>query len=60
MRQFSQVNIGGTFTYNGNLWLKKSSRTAEISRPKRYSGRWFYFSGSDVVDRVKPESLFVL
>ncbi len=60
MRYFSQVNIGESFTYNGNLWLKRSSRTAEISRPCVSAGTWFYFSGSDVVDRVKPESLFIL
>ena len=58
MRMFSQVQIGDTFTFNGSVWLKRSSRSAQVSLPKRSGPPWFYFSGKDIVDRVKPENLF--
>lgn len=46
---FSSLAVAAVFHFNGNVWVKKSTRTAEITEPVRFVGRWFYFSGSDMV-----------
>jgi hypothetical protein len=40
---FSQIAIGSQFTCNGNICIKKSSRTALLIA----YGRTFYFSKND-------------
>ena len=44
---FEGLKVGTKFSYNGNLWLKRSTRTAEIVKPDDYAGRWFYFGMND-------------
>ena len=46
---FEDIRIGRKFERNGNLWIKKSTRTASIIYPAEYSGRWFYFKNHDLV-----------
>ena len=41
---FKHVPVGSTFTCNGNVCIKRSSRTALLVA----YDRWFYFSASDV------------
>jgi len=41
--QFSRLKVGKHFSKNGNKWLKRSTRTAEIVLPEEYAGKWFYF-----------------
>ena len=40
---FEGLKVGTKFSYNGNLWLKRSTRTAEIVKPEEHAGVWFYF-----------------
>ena len=46
---FKDANIGDTFECNGNLWTKKSSRTASGIWPA-YLPAWAYFGGYEVVN----------
>lgn len=63
-RYFHQIPIGNTFSNCGNLYRKRSSRTADMiaqrhyhlagvwtisNQPVPYS--WFYFRKTDVVDQ---------
>ena len=45
---FAELPEKATFSRNGNLWLKRSSRTAEIVQPECYAGTWFYFAQKDL------------
>ena len=45
---FASLSVGSTFSFNGNRWLKRSTRTAEIIKPVEYTGTWFYFSTNDL------------
>ena len=47
--QFDRLPVGTTFSKNGNKWLKKSSRTAEIIKPEEYKNTWFYFGKNEQV-----------
>lgn len=47
--QFERIKIGKNFSKNGNLYKKRSTRTAEIVSPTEYAGQWFYFSNKDQV-----------
>ena len=38
---FYELNINDKFMFNGNLWIKKSTRTAYLPQ---YNNRIFYFS----------------
>jgi hypothetical protein len=56
-RYFFEVKKGDYFERGGNLWLKKSTRTAEIIASKTgatihkdFSGKWFHFSRFDSVN----------
>lgn len=40
---FNDLPIKAYFSRNGNEWMKRSTRTAEIVKPEEYSGTWFYF-----------------
>lgn len=57
LTQFERVRVGCLFSKGGNLWLKRSTRTAEIHKPEIYAGLWFYFSQREPVE---IKSLFVL
>ena len=46
---FDQLPVGNTFSMNGNRWMKRSTRTAEIVKPVDYAGQWFYFSMNERV-----------
>ena len=50
LTQFERVKKGALFSKNGNRWRKRSSRTAEITKPEIYAGRWFYFSQREPVE----------
>lgn len=43
---FKDISVGCKFFANGNLWVKKSSRTAT---PSAYPSRVFYFKGDETV-----------
>jgi len=45
---FATLAIGDTFEFNGNVWTKRSSRTAVGIWPASLP-EWIYFSGKDVV-----------
>lgn len=45
---FASLSVGSTFSFNGNRYLKRSTRTAEIIKPVEYTGTWFYFSTNDL------------
>ena len=47
---FEDLKVGRTFEQGGNIWIKKSTRTASIIYPAEYSGRWFYFKNHDLVN----------
>jgi hypothetical protein len=55
---FEDLKVGRTFEKNGNLWVKKSTRTASIIEPAEYSGRWFYFKNHDLVT-IGIDSAFI-
>ena len=44
---FSTRSIGSVFHFNGELWEKRSTRTAHVFGMPH---RWFYFSKNDTVD----------
>lgn len=46
IRQFKDIAVGYEFFANGNLWVKKSSRTAT---PTAYPTRRFYFKANENV-----------
>ena len=50
LTQFERVKVGAHFSKNGNLWLKRSTRTAEIKKPIQYNGKWFYFSQREPIE----------
>jgi len=45
---FKNIEINSRFYFGGNEWVKKSTRTAQIIKPKEYSDRWFYFGKEDI------------
>lgn len=45
-RLFKDISVGCEFFANGNLWVKKSRRTAT---PSAYPTRVFYFKGNETV-----------
>ena len=47
--KFNQLPIGCQFSLNGNQYRKRSTRTAEIDKPKQYAGTWFYFGQKELV-----------
>jgi hypothetical protein len=48
---FGEVPINTVFVMGGNVWRKRSTRTAEIVEPVRLKGI-FYFDKSDLVKTV--------
>ena len=44
---FEDLRVSETFSYNGNIWRKRSKRTAEIVKPEEHAGVWFYFGRKD-------------
>lgn len=66
MRAFASIPVGDTFDYAGNLYLKRSSRTAVIVFGRGYnpdalrwfihtdhSGTWHYFAQCQTVDQER-------
>lgn len=64
MKQFSQIPVGESFDYGGNLYRKRSSRTAVIIMSRSYnpdelrwaihddySGTWGYFNQRQPVNQ---------
>lgn len=51
---FDRIPVEYTFSYNGQLWQKRSTRTAHILKPEEYRGNWFYFAGLDKVTLTFP------
>ena len=45
MKTFKELNKGKYFTLNGNIYQKRSSRTADLIG----KDRWFYFGKDEVV-----------
>lgn len=45
---FASLNIGDTFESGGNLWTKRSTRTATGIWPA-YLPEWMYFSKAETV-----------
>lgn len=52
MRKFKDIPLYREFTFGGNRWLKKSSRTAYIIRPDEYVGTLFHFGKNDLCVEV--------
>ena len=63
MNKFAYIPVGVTFDYGGNLYRKRSSRTAEIVMGRGYDpddlcwfihedhkGTWAYFAQSQMVN----------
>ena len=50
LTQFERIKIGALFSKGGNRWRKRSTRTAEITKPEQYSGTWFYLSKREPVE----------
>jgi|LakMenE18May11ns_1017448.scaffolds.fasta_scaffold7710206_1 hypothetical protein len=48
MGRFEDIAVGTRFEYNGNGWIKQSSRTGYLIE----FDRWFYFCASDIVREV--------
>ena len=46
---FSKLPLNTQFSLNGNMFKKRSTRTAEIVTPHQYSGTWFYFKSRQLV-----------
>jgi hypothetical protein len=59
MTTFDQVKIGGFFERNGNLWRKRSTRTAVIVKPDHLAGSWFYFGASETAITSDYVDLYV-
>ena len=66
MQTFASVPIGDTFDYGGNVYRKRSTRTAEITASRRYnpdalrwavhtdySGIWGYFAQREQVNQER-------
>lgn len=45
---FGELPVTTTFSLNGNLWRKRSTRTAEIVKPEHLAGTWFYFGNREL------------
>ena len=45
---FANLTVGDTFEFGGNVWTKRSSRTAVGIWPACLP-EWMYFSGKDTV-----------
>tara|TARA_Y100000361_G_scaffold25031_3_gene20092 strand:+ start:2304 stop:2495 length:192 start_codon:yes stop_codon:yes gene_type:complete len=56
---FKDLPIKSIFSRNGNQWIKKSMRTAQIVKPIEFNNNWFYFGDRDlcVVGRYCPINL---
>ena len=50
LTQFERVKVGANFSKGGNLWTKRSTKTAGIVRPEEYAGAWFYFTQREPVE----------
>ena len=52
MRQvyFVNLNVDSEFKSGGNIWVKRSLKTAEIVKPADYAGKRFYFGLKEVVE----------
>jgi hypothetical protein len=48
---FRNAERGEIFHSNGNIWRKRSSRTAEIIYPERFKPLWFYFGSREIIER---------
>ena len=46
--KFNELPLLSVFSKNGNSWIKQSSRTARIIKPKEHSTKWFYFRQSEL------------
>ena len=46
--RFDALQVGRTFTMNGNTYEKISTRTARIIEPSHLAGAWFYFCNNDI------------
>ena len=59
LTEFERLKVGATFSKNGNGWLKRSTRTAEIIRPndQPYTGRWFYFRMAEKIEITEIKDL---
>ena len=57
LAQFERVKIGALFSQDGNCYRKRSRRTADLTSPERYAGRWFYFSQRETVEITTLEVL---
>lgn len=66
MQSFASLPIGETFDHGGNLWRKRSSRTAEITMSRSHnpdaqrwaihtdhSGTWAYFNQRETVNQER-------
>ncbi len=55
MRQvyFENLNVDSEFKSNGNIWVKRSLKTAEIVKPVDLSGKRFYFGKREIVGVAK-------
>jgi hypothetical protein len=47
---FKDLAVGSTFTFNGNLCVKQSTRTGKLIAVEGQP--WFYFGMSDIVREV--------
>lgn len=50
LTQFQRVKVNALFSKGGNLWLKRSTRTAEILTPEEHAGVWGYFRNREPVE----------
>ena len=46
---FENLNVDSEFTSNGNKWVKRSLKTAEIVKQIDLSGKRFYFGKREEV-----------
>jgi hypothetical protein len=46
---FVNLNVDSEFKSGGNIWVKRSLKTAEIVKPVDLSGKRFYFGLKEVV-----------
>lgn len=47
---FHELNINDKFMFNGNLWIKKSTRTARLPQ---YNNRLFYFHKNETCRTIE-------
>ena len=57
--QFSRLLVGETFSKNGNIWRKQSTRTAKIVIPEEYSNKTFYFSKDEQIIIAEEQLKFI-